>query len=317
MAIFTRQSRSLGISTKRQKYDLPLNKDKGGRFLSILMGLMTFLMMMTLSASFVLSAMNARWSKGLENKATIEISAQDQNDASLSQEQIEEQTSKIQDFLQNHPAISQSVIMDKKDIMSLVSPWLGNNVGLENVPLPGIITINFKNNIIYDVADIEDGIQSIAPQARLDTHEGWLNDVLSFTDAIKLAAILMTLIITVTTIVAVGGAIQSRMAVYREELELLHLMGASDNYISKQLQKYAFLTILKGAIIGMVLGLDTYLYHKHYGRTNGGFTPSRIFIKHSSDINSDATSLYYCVYRYGYGTTNRFTFFMHYAINLL
>ncbi len=254
MAIFTRQSRSLGISTKRQKYDLPLNKDKGGRFLSILMGLMTFLMMMTLSASFVLSAMNARWSKGLENKATVEISAQDQNDAPLTQEKIVEQTTQIQDYLANHPAISQSIVMDNADIMTLVSPWLGDNVGLENVPLPGIITINFKDDVLYEIADIEEGIKSIAPQARLDTHEGWLNDVLSFTDAIKLAAILMTLIITITTIVAVGGAIQSRMAVYREELELLHLMGASDTYISRQLQKYAFLTILKGAIIGMVMG---------------------------------------------------------------
>lgn len=254
MAIFTRQSRSLGISTKRQKYDLPLNKDKGGRFLSILMGLMTFLMIMTLSASFVLSAMNARWSKGLENKATVEISAQDKNGAVLKQEQIEEQTTKTQDFLSNHPAIMQSIIMDKADIMNLVSPWLGDNVGLENVPLPGIITVNFKDNIIYNMDDIEKGLRSIAPQARLDTHESWLNDVLSFTYAIKLAAILMTLIITITTIVAVGGAIQSRMAVYREELELLHLMGASDSYISRQLQKYAFLTILKGAIIGMVMG---------------------------------------------------------------
>lgn len=254
MAIFTRQNRSLGISTGRQKYDLPLNKDKGNRFLSILMGLMTFLMMLTLSASFVLSAMNDRWSKGLENKATIEISALDQNGAPLTQEDIDTQTTEAQDFLATHPAIEESIVMDKSDIIQLVSPWLGDNVGLENVPLPGIISIKFKDDIVFDTEEIKESLNNVAPQARLDNHESWLNDVLSFTGAIRLAAILMTLIITITTIVAVGGAIQSRMAVYRDELELLHLMGASDRYISRQLQRYAFLTVLKGAVIGMVIG---------------------------------------------------------------
>lgn len=254
MAIFTRQNRSLGISTGRQKYDLPLNKDKGNRFLSILMGLITFLMMLTLSASFVLSAMNDRWSKGLENKATIEISALDQNGAPLTQEDIDTQTTEAQDFLAAHPAIEESIVMDKSDIIQLVSPWLGDNVGLENVPLPGIISIKFKDDIVFDTEEIKESLNNVAPQARLDNHESWLNDVLSFTGAIRLAAILMTLIITITTIVAVGGAIQSRMAVYRDELELLHLMGASDRYISRQLQRYAFLTVLKGAVIGMVIG---------------------------------------------------------------
>ncbi|MEM7618026.1 MAG: FtsX-like permease family protein [Pseudomonadota bacterium] len=254
MAIFARQNRSLGISTKRQKYDLPLNKDKGGRFLSILMGLMTFLMMLTLSASFVLSAMNERWSKGLENKATVEISAEDASGVALNQEDIDAQTIAAQDFLASHPAVEESVVMDKADIIQLVAPWLGDNVGLENVPLPGIISVKFKDEMLYSLEDIEIALTEDVPQARLDNHESWLNDVLSFTGAIKMAAVLMTLIITITTIVAVGGAIQSRMAVYREELELLHLMGASDGYISRQLQRYAFLTILKGAAIGMVLG---------------------------------------------------------------
>jgi len=198
--------------------------------------------------------MNARWSKGLESKATIEISAQDQNGAPLTQEDIDTQTTAAKEFLTDNPAIEESIVMDKADIIQLVSPWLGDNVGLENVPLPGIISVKFNDQTIFDMDELRSNLTNIAPQARLDTHEGWLNDVLSFTGAIKMAAVIMTLIITITTIVAVGGAIQSRMAVYREELELLHLMGASDGYISRQLQRYAFLTILKGALIGMVAG---------------------------------------------------------------
>jgi cell division transport system permease protein len=253
MYIFKRKNRSLGISTDRQKYDLPLNKDTGNRFLTTLMGLMAFLMMLTIAASFVLSAMNERWSKGLENRASVEISAQDAAGASLPQDAVDNITTEAYDFLDAHPAVLVAERMSPQDIAALVAPWLGS-AGLDNVPLPGIISVQFKEEVIYDISSLESSLQEISPQIRLDTHESWLSDVLRFTGGIRLAALVMTLIITVTTIIAVGGAIQSRMAVYREELELLHLMGASDGYISKQLQRYAFLTILKGAALGMIGG---------------------------------------------------------------
>lgn len=254
MAIFIRESRVLGIAKGRQKYDLPLNKDKGNLFLIILMGMMTFLMILTLAASFVLSAMNERWSTGIEGKATVEISALDQNGASTTQENIDQFTAQTIEFLNNHPAINAVEEMDKDDILQLVSPWLGNDISLDNVPLPGIISVEFKPDTAIDYDELQAELTKISSHVRLDTHETWLKDVLRFTGSIKFAALLMTAIITLTTIVSVAGAIQSRMAVYREELELLHLMGASDGYIAKQLQKYAFLTVLKGATVGMIVG---------------------------------------------------------------
>ncbi|MEM8833539.1 MAG: FtsX-like permease family protein [Pseudomonadota bacterium] len=254
MAIFVRESRFLGVSRGRQKYDLPLNKDKGNLFLIILMGLMTFLMVLTLVASFVLTAMNERWSTGIEGKASVEISALDQNGAASTQEDVDNFTAQSLEFLNNHPAISSAEQMEKNEIIKLVSPWLGNDITLDNVPLPGIISVEFRQDVIVDRDSINDELKKISPQIRLDTHETWLKDVLRFTGSIKFAALLMTAIITITTIVSVAGAIQSRMAVYNEELELLHLMGASDGYISRQLQKYAFITVFKGAAIGMVIG---------------------------------------------------------------
>lgn len=254
MSIFKRQKRSLGISTEKQKYDLPLNKDKGNRFLLILMGLMAFLLMLTLAASFVLMAMNDRWSDGLENKATVEVEAQDQGGATLSQEEVDSITYRTQQYLADYPGVSSAQTMAKEDILALVSPWLGNNIGLENVPIPGLISVTFNEGADIDTDALSNALKKIATQIRLDTHQGWLENVLQFTGALQLAALAMTFVITVTTIVAVSGAIHSRMAVYREELELLHLMGASNSYIYKQLQRYAFLTILKGATVGMILG---------------------------------------------------------------
>lgn len=254
MGIFKRKERSLGVSKKKRDYDLPLNKGSGGQFLSILIALMTFLAILALSASFTLSEMTSRWVSGLENKASVEIPAEDTSGNLIKTQDLDALTDRIYNYLRTHPAVESAEVMSEAEISDLISPWLGNDMEYSSIPLPNIITIHFKKNVRFDMGNLETNIMDIAPQARLDTHESWLSDVLKFTGALNFAALLITLVIGVTTLVAVGGAVQSRMAIYKEELELLHLMGASDDYISKQLQRYVFLVSLKGAAIGAVVG---------------------------------------------------------------
>ena len=116
--------RSLGVSRQKRAYDLPLNKDKGNSFLKILMGLMTFLAILALSGSFVLSEIKQRWSSGLENKATVEIAAHDANGIILGPESMESLTGRTENFLKQHPAIENFEKMEQSEIIALVSPWL-------------------------------------------------------------------------------------------------------------------------------------------------------------------------------------------------
>lgn len=242
------------IFKRKGQYDLPLNKGSEGNFLKILIALMTFLAMLGVASIFALSAMTDRWSAGLENKATIEIPAKDNNDAVWDQAKLDKLSNEVFNFLQNHPAIDNVEIIDKQEIIRLVAPWLGEDLEFDNIPLPAILTVGFKKDVVFDINSLQDQLKNFAPQIRLDTHESWLKDVLRFTGALNFAAMLITIVIGITTIIAVAGAVQSRMAIYHEELELLHLMGAEDSYISRQLQRYTLFLSLQGAVMGAVIG---------------------------------------------------------------
>jgi len=67
----------------------------------------------------------------------------------------------------------------------------------------------------------------------------------------KAAALLLALTVFATTAVAVAGAVKSLMAIHREEIELLHLMGASDSYITGQFRRHIFSLSLRGGIAGV------------------------------------------------------------------
>jgi cell division transport system permease protein len=257
MAALQKRDRALGVSREKRRYDLPLNKGTGGRFLVLLIALMTFLGMLAMAASFALSAMSQYWVQGLENQATIEISAKDFSGDILSPAEMNELVETTRIYLQSQQAIQSITIMSKDDIKALVEPWMGEGLLLGDVPLPAMITIVLKSETempINAMQNLESGLKAVVPQARIDTHQEWLGDLLRFTGALQFAAIILTAVIGLTTITAIAGAIRSRMAEYNEEVELLHLMGARDHYISKQFQRYCLGLGFQGGLCGLVFG---------------------------------------------------------------
>ncbi|PJB69128.1 MAG: permease [Alphaproteobacteria bacterium CG_4_9_14_3_um_filter_47_13] len=248
------RERSLGVSRTRRRYDLPLNKAGGTGFLTLLIGLMTFLALLALSASFVLSAMTDRWSSGLENRVTIEIPAENEAGKILSSEETKKTGLKIESLLTSHPAVLRTHIMTDEEIRELVKPWLGENLMLGKIPLPGLISAELQEMTPETIQILEKKIKAIHKTARIDTHEEWLGDLLRFTGALQFAAFILALVIGLATITAVAGAVRSHMAVYHAEVELLHLMGAHDSYISRQFQRHSLSLAFQGGLCGVAIG---------------------------------------------------------------
>ncbi len=252
--IFKKNDRKLGVSEGKRLYDLPLDKTEGSGFLILLIALMSFLAIMAVASSFALSAMTDRWSSGLENKLTIEIPATNEHGRIRNADDMGVLAKKVASAINKSSFVKNVIILEEKDIQDLISPWLGENVGLKDIPLPSLLSVDLHTTTPKVIDDLKDTIQKISPNARLDTHEDWLNDLLRFTGAMQFAAMLITLIIGITTIIAVTGAIRSRMDVHRAEVELLYLMGAKDNYITKQFQRHALVLTLQGSLTGVIAG---------------------------------------------------------------
>jgi len=251
-----RRERTLGKATGKRRYDLPLNRNDSARFLVTLIGLMTFLAVLAISAYFALGAMSERWTSGLEDKMTIEIPAQTAAGLLLRPDEMAPITQAAANVLQNHPSVKSHHVMTAEEIHELVKPWLGeSNLSADQMPLPGLISLELKPDTPRDtVRQLGEQIASAAPGARLDTHETWLKDVLRFTGALQFAATLLLVVIGITTVIAVAGAVRARLAVHRSDVELLHLMGAADRYISSQFQRHSLMLGLTGGAAGTVAG---------------------------------------------------------------
>lgn len=248
----------LGIATGKREYDLPFNDDSAGRFLVLLIGLMTYLALLSAAAGMVLTSMADRWTTGLANHITVEIPALDITGVRLADAQHTEKTKEIESFLLSDPDVAEVVVQPPSEVGKLVEPWLGSDGQvLGQVPLPALISVTTKSNDPAVVTRLKGGIEKMFAAARIETHQSWLNDVLRLTSTLSFAAYLIGLITAVTTVSAVGGAVRARMSAFREQLEILHLIGASDEYITRQFQKHALHLSFIGAGTGFVLSMIT------------------------------------------------------------
>ncbi|HNQ91770.1 MAG TPA: FtsX-like permease family protein [Alphaproteobacteria bacterium] len=246
-------------------YDVPLHLKLGTEFLVILTGLMTFLSLLAAIANLSLGHMTHAWTSGLENTLTIEIPAPNVS---------EESVSKLLDGLRKISGVEEAKLLSQKDMQDLLSPWLGDAGSIwDDLPVPKLVTVSFSERTPQLIKDISATTRKIIPDARVDAHEDWLADLMKLAHGLKLTALAVFILIMMVTAVVIAGAVRSRMAIHHRELELLHIMGASDRYITGQFVRYILMQSLKGSSLGAVAGLAVAGFFLFLARRNPGTVP--------------------------------------------
>lgn len=232
---------------KNTRYDLPFHAKVGTEFLVFLTALMTLLCLLSVTASLSLSQLANKWTAGLENTLTVEIPYS--SDQSKTAE-------KILDALKNAEGIRTAKLMEQGEMKDILAPWLGTGAdSLNGLPLPALITVELKERNALIMKRMRQMITALAPEAQVDAHEQWLTDLLRLTRALNIASLLIMIGIGLVTSLTVAGAVRSRMAIHHAELEILHIIGASDTYIAGQFQKYIGALTGRGVLLGLIISV--------------------------------------------------------------
>ena len=245
-------ARRLSRKVARKKhYDLPLQRGSGGRLVMWTVGVMTYLTVLMLVLVFALTALQHYWQSGMTGRMTVEIPYQ-KNDL-LSDTEKEKLVSALNDL----PGVTARVLTHR-DIADLVGAWLGEDAVLEDLPLPVMVDVTRENSDSAASIDaIRETAQSAVPDSILDTHEEWLADLMRLAKTCRMILIIISVILAFTAALTVAATARTRLALHRDEVDLLHLIGATDDYIATQFQRQAFRLATEGAALGLVAGFTT------------------------------------------------------------
>jgi cell division transport system permease protein len=252
--------------------DLPLAGDATSRFLPWLVALMVFMASMAVAGAFVISGIIDRWDHDVSGTLTVQVLPAGGEQAEAA---TEERVRLAVDVMRKVPGVVAVKAFDKRRTLALLEPWLGNTDVVQDMPLPRLIDVSIDPNARLDLAEIADRLTHAVPGASLDDHRVWLSRLINLSRTAQWLAVVVVVLIGAVTSATVVYGTRTGMAVHHGIIEVLHLIGAHDDYIARQFADRAFALGIAGGLMGIGMAVPALSAIGWAARrVEGGFVPS-------------------------------------------
>ena len=213
---------------------------------SVSTGAMAFLAVFAIALSLAAGELAARWEAELTGTATVRISAP--------AEQVDAQTEAVLTALSQTPGIQSTRMIDEAEQQALLAPWFGVDLPLDRLRLPVLIEVQ-ETVDGPDVAGLTQRLAAEAPGAVYDNHNRWRLPLIEAAANLRFLGIISLLLIAGVTAVTVALAASAALSANGQIIDVLRLVGARDNWISRAFVRRYTLRALAGAAVGAALGM--------------------------------------------------------------
>jgi cell division transport system permease protein len=110
--------------------------------------------------------------------------------------------------------------------------------------------IKLSPGTIPNFVELRKALAAQVPGASLDDHRGWIDRMRTMSETAIAAGMVVLALVIAVTILSVTFATRGAMATNRPTIEVLHYVGATDGFISRQFLRHFLVLGLKGGVIG-------------------------------------------------------------------
>ena len=210
--------------------------------------IMVALTVIAAAGGLALGNLSERARGDLAGSATVQIvQAEPQDRASQAELAVQ--------LLDRDAAVEEVRPVPQEEVIELIEPWLGNLSSEEAVPVPALIDLRLKGDATAAALDaLRDRLAEVAPDARIDAQSDWLAPVLDALSSLKWLAFGLIALLSFTGAAAVWLAARNALGVNRDTIEIVHLLGGSDDQIARIFQRSILLDASVGGLLGLLLG---------------------------------------------------------------
>nr|WP_247711937.1 cell division protein [Qipengyuania qiaonensis] len=165
------------------------------------------------------------------------------------------QTEAAAAILSQDAAVAELVVVPQETVEELLEPWLGTDNPEDAVPIPALIDLRLRDDADEATLDrLRDLLAERAPAARIDAQAQWLAPVLSALSALGWVALGLIGLLAFTGAAAVWLAARNALGTNRDTIEIVHLLGGSDDQIARIFQRSILADASVGGLLGLVIG---------------------------------------------------------------
>jgi cell division transport system permease protein len=235
-------------ATLRRNAPLVPTDTAAGRSLAAVIAILTFLAGLCAGAAEMVAANATQWQTSVAQEVTIQVRPGPGRS-------VDADVARAEAIAKGEPGVTQTRVFSKADSERLLEPWLGSGLDLSDLPVPRLIALRWSG----DRADLgrlrAKLVEALPGVASLDDHALWLQRLSAAASAFVGGGVGMVVLVLIATGLAVTFATRGAMAGNREVVEVLHFVGAGDDFIAKAFQARFFGLGLRGGGIGAACAL--------------------------------------------------------------
>lgn len=237
-----------------RRAELPLGGDATRRFIPLIVGAMVYLAALALAGTFALDGTVQQWSDSLRGALTVQLPGVAQDPEG---EEAKARIDAAVGLLLETTGVLSASALPFAQSQALLEPWLGAGDLPADLPIPIIVDVSVDTGARINYEDLGQRLEEVVPGARINDNGVFLSRLVTLARAVQLVGLVVVFIVAVAAVSIVVFATRAGMTSHRDTIELLHLIGARDNYIARRFVTHALSYGLAGGLLGLALAVVT------------------------------------------------------------
>ena len=229
-----------------------LPREAGAAPLDLVIGVMAFLAALALGGMLVANRTAESWQAGLVGRLTVQVLPQGDMPSDA-------EVSAAIGVLRATGGVVRARQISQAEALTLVEPWLGRDAVVAALPFPALIDVTLAPGAALDVNRLEVRLKQAAPHAVLDDHSRWVTRLKATAGTVLWSALAILVLIAIATAATVAFATRAGLATHHQIVELLHMMGARDGFISRAFEWHYFVAALVTSACGTLAALAIFV----------------------------------------------------------
>jgi len=241
-----------------KKSEFLFSKSSTRFFLPWMCALMVFIATLISAGGIVISNSLANWQRGVSASLTVQIPTYDKQGLPRG-DAVTQDVEQTLTLLRTTPGIIGASPLNNAEMAELMSPWLGTDASITELPLPKLIDVTVDTSNKPDLEQLKANLNAAVPEAILDSHRIWLDDLINLSGGLLDLIAFVLLMLLATVAITVIYTTKSSLSIQRSIISLVHMMGAKDLYITLKYSVYSFKYAFWGSVTGFTLAIPVML----------------------------------------------------------
>jgi cell division transport system permease protein len=216
------------------------------RTLGLVIALLCGLACLSAMAALASNRAASTWVRALGASATVQVRPR-------AGETPSEAAAKAAEALAGVKGVEEARALDRQAAEKLLEPWFGPGGVPDDLPLPRLVTVELDPKAPATVGALNKALSDAGVDASLDDHGRWIADVRRAAQIARGAAFGAVVLFALTAAGVIAFATRSTLEARRDVVEVLHLTGAEDRFLSGLVQRRFALIAAEAGAVGAVI----------------------------------------------------------------